>query len=529
MTEAAAHKQPKALYMLFFAEMWERFSFYGMRALLVLYLTRQLFADLEDKDDVAYGIYAAYGALVYATPFIGGVVADRVLGYKKAVMLGSVLMAIGHFVMAIETEFFLYIALAFLIVGNGFFKPNISTMVGGLYGDNDPRRDGGFTIFYMGINLGAMLAPLLCGYLGETYGWFWGFTLAGFGMVAGLIVFGMGKGQLGENGDPPDLARLQEKVVGLSREHWVYVSSFASVAVFALLVRFHDGMSVGLRVFAGLVLLFLFVFSTRKEKEARQRLWVVIVLLFFNTLFWAFFEQAGSSISLFTDRNVDRALGFGLSMPTSAFQAVNPAFILAFAPLFSMLWIRLGDRDRDPSPPWKFVLGIAQLGLGFLVLAAAGSFATPGTMVSLVDGVEVSADAALVPVYFLLGGYLLHTTGELCLSPVGLSMVTKLSPKEVTSMVMGSWFLATALSHDFAGIIAKMTTAPGDASHPGALAMESGVITETAGMSDALLQSFDQLAAYTTVFHQIGIAALIAAAVLAVMSPLLKKWMHGVH
>jgi len=514
-------KQPKELYMLFFAEMWERFSFYGMRALLTLYLTLQLFEDLSDpeKKAKAFGIYAAYGALVYATPFLGGIIADKLLGFKKSVMLGSVLMMIGHFVMAIETEFMLYIALSFLIIGNGFFKPNVSSIVGGLYKEGDPRRDGGFTIFYMGINLGAALAPLICGYIGETYGWFYGFSLAGIGMLLGLIVFSRGQGGLGENGAVPDIDKLKTKVVGLTREYWVYILSFVAVALFALLVKHYEVMSYVLTPFVIGILLFIFITALRSEKVERERMFVILILLFFTTLFWAFFEQAGSSITLFTESNVNRDF-FGIfDIPASIFQSVNPTFIIILGPLFASLWVRLNKAGKEPSTPLKFALGIFQLGLGFLVMVFGSQF------------VSEYGNAALIPVIFLVLGYFLHTTGELCLSPVGLSMVTKLAPKRIGAMVMGAWFLSSALAHHIGGVIAMMTSGPaeGAGGATGDIALKAGLIDGSEGYNETLLSSFDTLATYNSVFAPIGYVALGAGVLLLMLIPLLRKWMHGIN
>lgn len=528
-----SQKQPKELYMLFFAEMWERFSFYGMRALLVLYLTSSLFRDLGEgaAKSTAYGIYAAYGALVYATPFLGGVIADRWLGFKKSVMLGAVLMAIGHFVMAIETKLFLYIALAFLIVGNGFFKPNISSMVGGLYKDNDARRDGGFTIFYMGINLGAMLAPLVCGYIGETYGWFYGFSIAGIGMVLGLLVFKMGQDGLGENGNPPDADWLKAKSpIVVPNEVFIYILSFLVVGAFGLLVANFTLMSYVLTPFAIFVLGVIFVTALKSEKVDRERLFVVLILLFFTTLFWAFFEQAGSSITLFTNENVNRT-AFGINVGASLFQSVNPAFICILALPFSAMWIGLGQRKKEPSTPIKFVLGLAQLGLGFLVLMWSAKFAGIGEVTVRAGEETITKQAIVVPMAFLLIGYLLHTTGELCLSPIGLSMVTKLAPKKIQAMVMGAWFLSSALAHHIGGVIASLTSggAGGEKLAVGMAAKNAGLIAEGATHSPELLASFDGLANYVSVFGPLGWIALGAAVVLAALVPLLNKWMHGVH
>lgn len=522
--------QPKGLGMLFFAEMWERFSFYGMRGLLVLYLTRTLFARIESSDErdaVAYGIYAAYGALVYATPFIGGLLADRLLGYKRAVILGGILMACGHLAMAIETELFLYIALAFLIAGNGFFKPNISSMVGGLYEENDPRRDAGFTIFYMGINLGAWL-QFIPGYLGERVGWWAGFGLAGIGMMIGIGVFWLGKHKLGVNGDPPSVERLTRPLLGpLSAEWLTYIGAFASVAMFAAFVWQYELMGYVLTPFAILGFLIVLVYAIQSEKIVRDRLFVVLVLTIFNVLFWAFFEQAGSSINLFTDRNVDRTF-MGDFIPTSAFQSVNPLFILILALPFSFMWLYLERRHIDPPLPVKFSLGLFQLGAGFLVLAWAASFAWVGTRPGA-DGAAMPA--VVVPLAFLLGGYLLHTTGELCLSPIGLSMVTKLSPKKIVAMVMGLWFLSTSMSHHLAGVVATLTAAggaDGEDRAPGELARAAGLIDGPGNYAPEVLHSFDSLASYTEVFRPIGWIAIASGVLLLALSPIIKKWQHGV-
>jgi POT family proton-dependent oligopeptide transporter len=445
MNAEASMKQPKQLYMLFFAEMWERFSFYGMRALLILFMVKQFLY----SDDDAYHIYGAYGALVYTTPFIGGIIADKILGYRKSVMLGGILMAIGHFVMVGPDltpegykwldEIFFYTALAFLIVGNGFFKPNISSIVGSLYGQNDPRRDAGFTIFYMGVNLGAFLAPLVCGTVGEIWGWGYGFSLAGIGMVAGLIAFGRGQHTL-QHGLPPSEEYLkQPSPIGLSNEKSVYLLSLFMVAAAGVLINFHNFMSKGLYVFGiGVLAYILYIAFTKLNKIERQRMFVILILLVFSAMFWAFFEQAGSSITLFTDRNVDKG-----GVPTSLFQSVNPLFILLFGSAFSAMWLALGKRGKDLSIPAKFVLAIIQLGLGFGALVIGAKTASEGGMVSVV---------------WLLLGYLLQTTGELCLSPVGLSMVTKLAPKTMVAMILGAWYLSSAFAHNLGALIAGYTS-----------------------------------------------------------------------
>ncbi|MBK8808420.1 MAG: peptide MFS transporter [Bacteroidales bacterium] len=453
-------EHPKGLMMLFFVEMWERFSFYGMRALLTLYLTLELFKNLQDplKKSTAIGIYAAYGALVYATPFIGGLIADKFLGHKKSVILGAVLMAVGHFVMAIETQFWLYIALAFLIMGNGFFKPNISSMIGGLYKDNDSRRDGGFTIFYMGINLGAFLAPLICGTIGEIYGWKYGFGIAGIGMMLGLLIFMRGKKSILNNGDVPNIQRLKKKILNIiPLEYFIYFLSVVAVGFFALLVRYYELMSYVLLPFSIAVIVILLVIAIRSNKQERERMFVILILLFFTTLFWAFFEQAGSSLTLFAKENVDRFL-FSKEIPASLFQSVNPLFILVLAPLFSMIWISMAKIKKEPSTPLKFMIGVFLLGIGFLILAYSPYSITFTALNIGQDDSAVIIKAATVPMMFLVLSYLLQTMGELCLSPIGLSMVTKLASKKIVAMVMGAWFLSSALAHHLGGAIANLTS-----------------------------------------------------------------------
>jgi POT family proton-dependent oligopeptide transporter len=433
-------KHPQGLYTLFFTEMWERFSYYGMRALLILYMTRQILYG----DSQAYGIYAAYTALVYATPFLGGVIADQILGYRRSIILGAILMAIGHFLMAIESDMFFFGAMAFLIIGNGFFKPNISSMVGGLYEKGDSRRDGGFTIFYMGINLGAFFSPLACGLLGELLGWHYGFGLAGIGMVAGLLVFLHGQRYISkENGAPPHPETLKKPVfAGLNKEILIYIGTFLIIPLLGLLIMNYHLMSYFLTPFVVIVFGGLLFMSFKFAKVERERIWVILILAFFSIAFWALFEQAGSSITLFTENNVNREV-FGFQIPTSVFQSVNPLFIILFAPIFASLWINLAKRNREPNTTIKFSLGLIQLGIGF------GIF---------VLGARFSGDNGLVPVIFLLMGYMLHTMGELCISPVGLSMVTKLAPARLVAMVMGAWFLSFSMAQHLGGAIAQYTS-----------------------------------------------------------------------
>ena len=446
--------QPKGLYILFFAEMWERFSYYGMRALLIFYLTKHFLFERE----AAYGIYGAYTTLVYITPVIGGVLADRYLGQRRAVTIGAVLLVLGHLGMAIEGEpvvagenpdpFVLntfYLSLALIIMGVGFLKGNISAIVGQLYEKTDKRRDSAFTFFYVGINAGSFFGALYAGYLGETYGWSYGFGLAGIGMLAGLIVFVIGKPLLKGAGESPDLALLKAKrFAGLSTEWLIYLGTLAMTVFVWYVVR--DQGTVGLLLYASMAITYAYILARSVltlEPHARDRIFAALFLITVQVLFWALFEQAGSSINIYTDEQVDRNL-LGQEVPASVFQSLNAMYIIFLGPVFAALWAFLGKRGMEPSAPQKFGLGVIQLGLGFLVLvwgAASG--------------------AGLTPVVFIFLIYLLHTTGELCLSPVGLSAMTRLSTARMVGLIMGAWFLASGAGNFAAGLIAQATAAEG--------------------------------------------------------------------
>ncbi len=599
-------RHPSGLFLLFFAEMWERFSFYGMRALLVFYMIKGF---LKADDARAYAIYGAYGALVYATPYLGGMVSDRFLGARLSVIWGGLLMAAGHLLLTVEQEWAFFGALGLLICGNGFFKPNISTMVGALYSPASTKRDAGFTLFYMGINLGAALAPLVCGYIGETYGFHYGFGLATIGMLTGLATFvapaGVARGlillavagllatmlwgargnglqlalnapvalallaagavsfaRLGEGGVPAHVGRPM-RPVGKGAMLATVLVTLAAVPVMAVLTS-RTGMATWLLNAVGVLAFGSILWGAmRSDRQERDRLIVVVVLCFFSMLFWAFFEQAGSSVNNFTDRNISRVVGaepvqagrayanvpvtqeflghevagrtwtledidqaektrtaaaaipgasgegghvsftateahaaaglavHGTEIKASVFQAANPMLILVFGLPFTLLWGWLGSRGRDPSAPLKFALGILQLSAGFGALWLGA----------------VNADRhGMVAIGWLLLSYLLQTTGELCLSPVGLSLVTRLSPARMVSTIMGAWFLATSFSHLLAAAIAGMTAASGDG---------TAAITPLAG-----------LPAYREVFGFITIAAAVSAAVLFGLAPLLRRMMH---
>ncbi|RVT39837.1 peptide MFS transporter [Sphingobium algorifonticola] len=478
---------PTGLFVLFFAEMWERFSYYGMRALLIFYLTKHfLFGD-----DKAYLIYGAYTSLVYITPVIGGYLADRYLGARKAVLCGGIFIAIGHFLIAItegptgQDGFHLngfFLALAFIIIGTGFLKANISVMVGQLYPRDDIRRDPAYSIFYMGINLGGMLGPIICGILGETMGWGWGFGAAGVGMLLGLVVFVLCRPTLQGAGEPHEPHVLvQKSPVGISKEWTIYLAAILSVVGIWAIIQYQEVVGYALLAFAFATVAYILyrIFATF-QKVDRDRILAALFLISLNPLFWGLFEQAGSSLNIFTDREVDRTI-FGWNVPASVFQSVNSAFIILLAPLFAVLWTFLGKRRLEPNTAAKFGIGLLLIGVGFLVLV----------------GGAMAAGSNLTPVVFILGIYFFHTMGELCFSPVGLSAMTRLSVGNMAGLMMGTWFLATAAGNFVAGLIARATGGEG------------------AGPEKVL-----------EVYTRLGWFALAVGLVVIIISPIIKRMMH---
>ena len=475
---------PKGLYILFFAEMWERFSYYGMRALLIFYLTQHwLYAD--DKANIIYG---AYTSLVYITPVLGGYLADRYLGQRRAVLFGAVLLTCGHFLMAFEGDGgqtdpainVFWLALSFIIVGSGFLKANISVIVGQLYPRTDLRRDGAYTIFYMGINAGAAIGTILAGYLGQTVGWRYGFGAAGVGMLVGLAVFVFGRPLLLGRGEAPDRAALARRVLGaIKLEYVLYGIGLAAIAVMWALIQVQAVVGWLLLIMGALLLIYVLMEAFRLDSEARDRIFAILFLIALQPLFWGLFEQAGGSLNLYTDRYVDRS-----GVPASLFQSINPIYIILLAPLFAALWTWLGRRGLEPSTPAKFGLGLVQLGAGFLVLVAGAMSVGMGNP---------------TPVLFVFLIYLLHTTGELCLSPVGLSAMNRLAPRHLASLIMGAWFFATAGGNFVAGMIGAATGG------------EHGEMTQEMTME---------------IYSTIGWIAVGIGVAVIVISPLVKRLMH---
>ncbi|MBT8137199.1 MAG: peptide MFS transporter [Gammaproteobacteria bacterium] len=596
--EWAGH--PIGLYVCFATELWERFSFYGMKYLLLLYLTKyHLFTDSMSLD-----VLGSYAGLVYALPVIGGLLADRYLGFRKAVVFGGILLSLGHILMAVEGHqamFYaagttlaesltlangnilaagtvlaqditirdtaalnvFYMALALIVAGVGFLKPNISTIVGRLYEKGDPRRDSGFTIFYMGINIGSFTATLLCGWLGETYGWKYGFGAAGIGMILGLITFLWGQKYLYGHAEPSNPERLKESAIGPLNKEWaIYLGGIASLGVIWYLVQsvhvVHAAQNsllivviVGLILFAmmnqlgsftdktantlagitvalgltwalvsgynygleaseqfhllfsnddvwlgfmllGLVSFVTYGFMRHNSNEYGQTV-VLMVLIVSTIVFWALFEQSAASMTLYADRVVDREAG-GFTFTASQFGSLNAGFIMLLAIPFATLWVWLAKHNLEPSTPVKFGLGIIQAGLGFG---------------ALVMGAQFPDEAGKVAAIWLVLAYLLHTTGELCLSPVGLSAVTKLSISRVVGVSMGTWFLATALSETLATQIAKIAS----------IETSGGVATDVGAA----------LVSYTELFTFLMWLGIGVGVFMLLISPLLRKGMHDVH
>lgn len=496
---------PIGLTICFLTEMWERFSYYGMRALLILFLTKHFLFSAGE----ASLIYGAYTGLVYMLPVVGGYLADRYLGSRKAVTFGALLLVAGHISLAFEgpqaaidaagavarsdahvSIFFL--SLALIITGVGFLKANISTIVGALYGPNDPRRDGGFTIFYMGINLGSLLATMIVAGIGEVYGWGYGFGLAGIGMLLGLVVFWKGQHLLEGRADPPNPEELKKPVfAGLSTEWIIYIGGLLAVGVMWWLVQNQALVGSLLGGTGALMVAIVLAYGfTKCTKEERERLWVATILIVFQVVFWALFEQQGSSLTLLADQQFNRDLGL-FTLTAAQVQTMNPLFIVIFAPIFAWMWVKLSNRGLEPSTPAKFGISMLLVGIGYLLFAYG---------IGLTDGPNKSF-------FWLFVIYLFMTLAELCLSPVGLSMITKLSVARLVGMMMGMWFLFTAFANFVAGFLSSLTGAGGHGAS-----------------SDEL-----SVAATIDLFHSVGLLAVGIGVVLFVLTPLMRKWMHGVH
>jgi POT family proton-dependent oligopeptide transporter len=498
---------PKGLFYLFFAELWERFSFYGMRALLTLYMVEKVFAAMANRDVSAAAIYASYGSLVYASAVIGGKVADAILGFRRSIIFGGFLMAIGQFILAFHQDenVVFFMGLSFIIVGNGFFKPNISSFVGTLYPQGDTRKDSGFTIFYMGINIGAFVAPLLCGWLASAYGWQYGFGIAGAGMFIGLLVFrfGIKNNVFEDKGLPSEPELLSKKYIGIQVKHLVFIIAILFIPLIAGLISAYEPVKFGkglfgdsnmvnilFQVFGGVVLLYLIYIIWKSSVDERKKLVVALFLTVFMTIFWGFGELSGSIITLFAARNVNLFI-----VNAAQSNSIWPMFVILLALPTSYFWTWLSKRRLNPYTPYKFVYGMFFLGIAFLILSWSRG----------------SADSAgKVPFMYLVILYLFITIGELFMSPVGLSKITDLSPKRYLGFLMGVWFLSSTYAFQIVGFIAKK------------LAIENSTEAES-------VQGFNSLQIYTEGFGTIACYAIGASFVILLLAPLLKKWMGKIH
>jgi POT family proton-dependent oligopeptide transporter len=561
--------QPRGLIVLFFAEMWERFSYYGMRGLLIFFLTQQFLMD----DRTANGTYGAYTSLVYLVPLIGGVLADRWLGTRKAVAFGALLLVAGHLTMAFEGkpavqeltyhgakyEFVaqgraeqrrvqlqvggraydygpsadgglrieglpaaaplpsvlpkgsyelgvrdanpqfrdvMYLALALIIMGVGFLKANISSIVGQLYEAADPRREPGFTLYYYGVNIGAFWAAIACGWLGQRIGWWAGFGAAGVGMLLGYLVFVFGKPALEGRGEPPDPARLARRVAGPLNLEWViYLCGVLGVGAVWLFVQSNRFVGYMLAAGAIVTLGYLAWYTARNcGRVGRERMMLAIVLILGSVVFWALYEQGGSSLNQFAARNVDMRLWAGQSMTPAQAQSFQAGGILILAPAMSAIWAFLGRRDRDPNPAAKFAVALLLMGASYFLIVYGARFA--------------GADSR-TPLIFLAAAYLIQTTGELCLSPVGLSEMTKLAPPALLSTMLATWFLGTSGSEWLAAKIAQLAAAD--------------------TIAGQVLDPARSLATYNHLFVELGLFGLAAGVLMLALSPWLGRWAHAAH
>jgi POT family proton-dependent oligopeptide transporter len=452
MNDVSASKgHPKGLYVLFATEFWERFSYYGMRAIFVLFMTKYLFFNKA----LASNIYGTYTGLVYLTPLIGGYVADRYWGNRKSIFVGGILMSIGQFLLFFcasipqgsgFSQILLWSGLGLLIFGNGFFKPNISTMVGQLYPEGDVRKDGAYSIFYMGINAGAFFAPLVCGYLGENVDFKWGFFSAGVGMIIALVIFYLTKDKYVTSPTGKQLGVGANKLNdesgsdgGFSKNQlFILVGGIVvtmAILYYILKVDFWGSLIYGMTIIAP----FVVITDKTLSKQEKDRLWVIILVMIFVVFFWMCFEQAGASLTFFADEQTNRKI-FSWTMPASYFQSFNAGFIVLLAPIISAFWVWLNKKRKNPAAPFKQAMGLGFLALGYLFIAFGANH----------------IPVAGASIIWLTGLYFLHTIGELCLSPIGLSMVNKLTPARFTSLMMGVWFLAIATGNKLAGTMSSL-------------------------------------------------------------------------
>ena len=478
-------KYPKQLWYLALVEMWERFCFYGMRGMLAVFMVNEfLYSDQE-----ASLKYGAIQAFVYAFTFVGGIFADRILGFKKSLTFGAIMMIAGNFFVAFSPHNFFFLGITLVIIGTGFFKPNISSMVGQLYKDGDNRKDAGFGLFYTAINVGALIGGVACVILGKSYSWSLAFLAAGIVMIIGLVVFLLTKKHLGPIGDTPLKALTANK--RKFREIIVYIGALLTIPLIFLMINNTDYTDIFMYTVGPLALLYFIVQTIKiKDNKARKKLLAALILISFSILFFAFFEQAGGSLALFANKNLSHALLFFNVDPNAVNNGANSVFVILLSTPLGLLWLWLAKRKKEPNTVIKF-------GLGFLFVAIA---------FYVFYSIAFSADSnGIGSMNIFVLAYLFMTIGELCLSPIGLSMVTSLSPKHLSGMMMGLWFLASAYGQYVAGLLGAGIASP-----------------------DPNASKMDSLIAYTSGYHQLAIYAVIIGVVLIILSPLIRKLMQEV-
>lgn len=524
MSNTTPNSHPRGLYLLFFTEMWERFSYYGMRAIFILFMTKALFMSNAD----ASNIYGSFTGLVYLTPLLGGYIADRYWGNRRSIFAGGIMMALGQFLLffsgSLVTDYgtadtlnpsaltFMWAGLTLLIIGNGFFKPNISTMVGQLYPKGDSRIDSAFTIFYMGINMGAFFSPLICGTLAEQkdingidlIGAFkWGFLAAGIGMVISVISFELLKNKLLLSPEGEQLGMPKQKM-----DITTILTILGAIGATFFLLNFKSLFNtdidlIGYVIYASMIIMPAIILLNKSlTKNEREQIMVIFILAFFVIFFWACFEQAGASLTIFADQQTDRMIG-GWEMPASWFQSINPLAVIVLAPLFSILWGALAKRNREPSSPLKMAMGLGLVSFGFVIIAYA------------VHGIDANTKIAM---YWLFALYIIHTMGELSLSPIGLSMVSKLAPLRFSSLLMGTWFLANAAANKFTGTLSALIP-PGAGEKP--ITNEAGVVAFPSFAGFEITNLFEFFCVFIVLS---GGAAILLVAIYK----WLEKRMHGI-
>lgn len=483
--ESGSKGQPKGLYMLFFTELWERFGFYMVQTILVLYISK----GLGYSDHNSYLLYGAFSSMLYLTPVIGGYIADRFIGFSRSIVIGAVLFVIGYALMAFPNENALFFGMSIIIIANGFFKPNVSSIVGELYTADDPRRDGGFTLFYMGINIGALIPPLFAGALVAAYTWGSGFWLAAVGMVVSLATFLLGKKRVGHLGGIPAISPLHKSGTIKGGFYLILTMGvFLAIGVFHLILRFPKEGNLILILSSILIIAAVLFFLFKEQPEQRNKLWACLILILISVGFWSLYNQTFTSLMLFADRNMSKEF-LGFTIDAEFTQFFNPFFIIVLSPILSWAWVRLDEERMNPSTPMKFALGVLFMSIGFIFL----SF---GTKFFSTDGISSP--------WWLVISYLIQTTGELLLSPIGLAMVTRLAPQHLVGMMMGVWFLTQSAAFAIGGWLATLSDVP----------------KELTGEASSLI--------YGHAFFIYGIISVVLAIISFALVPYLKRLIGGV-